>query len=327
MSLFNLFLSYFNPWMKSSTDEEIITQSKKSKSKKTKKTKKDPLSDPSIDVYDYSTKKMPTFPKKIVLLITTHGCVPLKRGKLSTFLVPNNMKIIKCSASTLGEVNFVNKKQLSKQVDIIKSHLDELLQSNANESYVEVFEKINNTMRKLDHELYTSQIEKELTRKQLPEIDYGYYYQKKNDLDYNINIFNTGDEMIDKIFTRSATEVTNYDMRINILNMKGNPDIMKWFYRRLTRRRLLNEFTLSEIIDFLQIFGVNEIVIIDLSCSEFSDVSIPYLDIPIPGRHKRSLRREQLSQETPTKKTRLSITSKYKNYGGKHKSQKRNILY
>jgi hypothetical protein len=349
MSLFSSWFSYFNPWATRESpvvapsepvvapsepvvapsepvvapSEPVVAPSEPvvapSEQKKTrKKRKKDPVIKPSIDTYNYSV--MPRFPKKVVLLITTHGCIPVKKEMPTTLDVPDDMKIIQITAAGLGEINNIYGVNVIKYADKIREYLNYLLISKTKEDYLNTLKPLTAHMKKLDETLMVPEIKEKI--KKNPNEDYGfdrnYYYQKLDKSDYRVNIFNPGDKILNKTYNRAALDATNYDWRINTLNVPGNPDLLKWFSPRVTRAHSENEIKLSKVIKFLKIRGVKEVVIIDFSCSVFMDENNRY----ILNRDKRRLRYDLYRQ---TKKSRTSddIESHYVGYGGKKRQKTR----
>lgn len=48
------------------------------------------------------------FPKKIILMITTHGEIPAPDSIPNTFEIPEGIKLVKLNVASLGECNLLN---------------------------------------------------------------------------------------------------------------------------------------------------------------------------------------------------------------------------
>ena len=71
-------------------------------------------------------------PSTLILLATTHGCIMVNENETpKMFVVPNKMKIIKLTATPLGESNFssdAKSKVTLEQLEQLKQQLIQLLE-------------------------------------------------------------------------------------------------------------------------------------------------------------------------------------------------------
>lgn len=262
------------------------------------------------------------FPEKIILVSTTHGIIKGRHTDLGfepdLFKLPEGIRLFKLNVSSLGECNYMTDDTVKQYTKKVKSYAPYILRTKSSdlnlqkkklleiasvikteESKEELKERrneLNNILKKVKKGEKLSQSEEESSADLLS-------YLMAYDRSYNLNIFNPGDEIINKNYSRENIETTKYDWVMKIINMKGQPDLMQ-LYNTQTRRGT-SRINLDEIINFLKENGVRQIYMFDFSCAVFLDEEVSdYLK----SRSKRS--------------ARLSI-SKRGIHGGRKKTIKR----
>jgi len=261
------------------------------------------------------------FPRKIILAITTHGCVSVKNTEPVEMIVPDGMKIVKLSATGLGEVNITNYGILPEFINEIKYNATSLLVAETENEYTDILRNIANFMKEREDEVMIPDL---ISSDSVPNTNKtllsNYFNQRKNKISYRVNIFNSNQRLIDKKFTRSSdceidTDMCGYDYKINMVNIDNNPDLLELM--PLTKKEKNTIIYLHDIVEYLNSFGVKEIIIFDFSCSSFMNEKGKY----VSEREKRSIKRKLL-RESPniSKRSKTeNIESKYKGYGGKSK--------
>jgi len=100
-------------------------------------------------------------------------------------------------------------------------------------------------------------------------------YIHHDDKSYKIKQFSTGDNVINKEYSRNNYTEKNdsdWNFKINVMNATGFPELIEILKGRTTQND--NTYvTLEEIVNYLQKQGVKHIILLDLSCSSF--ISMP----------------------------------------------------
>jgi hypothetical protein len=134
--------------------------------------------------------------------------------------------------------------------------------------------------------------------------------------------------VIEKIYSRDNEDEqfeSSWDFKIIAVNVIGFPDLLVEMTAR--RNRDTSEVTLSGIIYYLHVIkDVEEIILIDFSCSSFSDKEDFSLD-PLDERTIRTLRREILKEgiyggRRKTMNNKKDATRKHKILTRKNRSKK-----
>ena len=287
-----------------------------------------------------STKKS-VFPKKVILAITTHGSIPVSKGTHRILRVPENMKITKINATSYGICNMLHPTSVDDYIKELNKIIPSIMKSNDMDEYYETMQPVIKFLVKEEQQKIIPQLQKTSHIKYKERYqNMEYIYQRKNELSYKISVFNSNDDLINKVYERSSEDkITINDFVIKALNVVGQPDLMnilstKSSYKGKDGKDETEEkIKLNIIIEYLKSKGVEEVVIIDSSCSNLFDEET---DTWLSEREIRRIRRSNLlspittkkrthvasPDERPTKKRKTSIRGHYVGYGGKKRSKK-----
>ena len=245
------------------------------------------------------------FPETVVLSITVHGLMPVENGTVTTFTVPEGMRIKKISAVAPGVCNVTTEEEIKIATDSIRK----------------VFGSPNLTYEEIDSKL-TPLIEslKTLESKTLPTVRSQLKGEKDTDMSnflrytdkgFSIVNYESGKTMINKEFGRYGEGIeTVDDYKITALNAVGQPDIHSIIVSGRTGATMTRGSTKSEgdyllrlstIVSFLQERGVKNIVLFDFSCSEMTEGSPSFI-----RKERRNLVKQGLNggKKTKTRSTR-----------------------
>jgi len=262
-----------------------------------------------------------SYPETVVIAVTSHGLIKYDdvTKNTITFNVPSGMKIIKLSAVAPGVCNLTEPENLHETIDyIVKkinkpvefdrllrdpiSYLEELILIIKSNEEDTIRETINDKTPDFDIKLRD---------------DYVHHRNKS----YTIVEYNTNDPIINKDYVRNnRTELNRgpWDFQISVINASevGKPDLFNEITQRRTYSDADTTITLEQIINFLKDKGVKQIILIDLSCSNFESLKGDELN----PREERDLRRDILKtglnggKKKYSKNTRKNKkTKKYKN--------------
>lgn len=308
-----------------------------------------------------------SYPKTIILLITTHGnVIKNKDGQLNTFTVPEGIKLIRASSAVLGECNIISSWDNVGYIKAINAYKKDLTsvreQTQLNAAQAVLDGIANNDMSK---DAYGVQKKKadELSRKRKAGEDYnednyntytGYVSALERGLSHSLNVFNSGERSVNKVFSRSNSQAESIDWILKVVNMPGQPDLMSFLKRQLIdvpdpekpneeqdeaeiyvdfkpenpykkqynkSKPRNSEISTEEIVAFLKSKGVETVIMFDVSCSNIiehdsrDDVS---------RRENRRYMRELRTERLGGRKSRL-LKSRKKRVKSrtKRKSRKR----
>jgi hypothetical protein len=217
------------------------------------------------------------FPETVIVSVTLHGSIhPEDDEPVSTFKVPEGMRIKKISAVAPGVCNVTSETQIAKinrsitsafknpvQYEDVDSKLPPLIESFKQLEKNEVIAILKDT------ESTISKKEKEFIR--------------HTDKGYTVVDYLAGQEILQKRYSRSEGEGIDdaNDFKINLLNVEGQPDIHSLLLTgrsgaTTTRASEIEEgqymVRLSSFVNLLQEKGVKNIVLFDFSCSDFYDM-------------------------------------------------------
>jgi hypothetical protein len=217
------------------------------------------------------------FPETVILSVTVHGSIHPEEDDtlMSTFKVPEGMRIKKISAVAPGVCNVTSETQIAKinnsissafknpvRYEDVDSKLPPLIQSFKHLEKNEVIAIIKDT------ESTISEKEKE--------------FMRHTDKGNTVVEYLAGQEMIQKRYSRSVGEGIDdaNDFKITALNVDGKPDMLSLVISgrsgaTTTRASEIEEgrymVRLSSFVNLLQEKGVKNIVLFDFSCSDFYD--------------------------------------------------------
>jgi hypothetical protein len=218
------------------------------------------------------------FPETVIVSVTLHGSIHPEDGEpVSTFKVPEGMRIKKISAVAPGVCNVTSETQIAKinrsitsafenpvRYEDVDSKLPPLIQSFKQLEKNEVITIIKDT------ESTIGEKEKEFIR--------------HTDKGYTVAEYLAGQPILQKRYSRSVGEGIDdaNDFKINLLNVEGQPDLHSLLLTgrsgaTTTRASEIEEsqymVRLSSFVNLLQEKGVKNIVLFDFSCSDFYDTT------------------------------------------------------
>lgn len=273
------------------------------------------------------------FPKKVILAITSHGWIHCDDGNPETFIIPEGITVNKITMSTPGNVNFVDPEQLKESIRSIKRQERRILESKRSSTVQRAIEDLKESIKDIDkYEIEFLESERRNSKPPANEEDIEEYEKRQEQLSqylYGLNkahknyTLNPGDVVVNKRFERENCTATKYDWVMPILNLPGEPDLLN-LLRVQTRHGTCNS-SLSEIVNYFRDNGVEELTIIDFSCSVFLEGDIKKDDLyNLTQREIRNIRRDFLKEDKPYGGRRYKKTRKHKSKKRKHnKSHKR----
>lgn len=265
--------------------------------------------------YDY------TFPKKILLSVTTHGLLKSKKSEkmgrtVNTFVIPEGIKLIKMNIATMGECNFMAPQTVVEYTKLIKRYEPYILRKGKDDKTIErKIESIAKLIQTKEQKEELSSIKSEMIdllkkKKQGQHMTEDEKYKVEDmerflsayDKSYNVSIFNPGESTINKSYKRSNIEANKFDWIIKVINLKGQPDLLPYMIRQT--RRGESQITLEQLVNFLKEKGVEEIFLIDFSCALFEDIDEgDYVGARESRRSRRSLKSQSIYGGSYNKKT------------------------
>lgn len=261
------------------------------------------------------------FPKKVILSITSHGWIHCDEGNPETFIIPEGITVNKITMSTPGNVNFVDPQQLKQSIRSIKRQEKRILDSKRSSTVQRAIEDLKNNIIDIDKdEIKFLESERRNTKIPVDEDKIEEYEKRQEQLSqyiYGLNkahknyILHPGDVVVNKRYERENCTATKYDWVMTILNVPGEPDLLN-LLRVQTRHGSCNT-SLSEIVNYFRDNGVEELTIIDFSCSVFLEGDIKKDDLyNLTQREVRSIRRDFIKEDKPYGGRRHKKTKKYK---------------
>jgi hypothetical protein len=216
------------------------------------------------------------FPETVVLSITLHGRMSVENGAVTTFTVPQGMRIIKVSAVTPGVCNVTTESEIEKANASIRKVF-----GSPQLRYEEIEPKLASLVQSLKtlESDTTATIRSQLkTQKDEDMINMLRYTDKG----FRVVQYESGKPIINKEFGRSDGEGLESvdDYKITALNVEGQPDLHSIIVSErsgatMTRGSTKSEgeflLRLSTIVTFLQERGVKNIILFDFSCSEMTE--------------------------------------------------------
>ena len=245
------------------------------------------------------------FPETLVLSITVHGLMSVENGTVTTFTVPEGMRIKKISAVAPGVCNVTTEEEI-----IIATASIRKVFGSPQLKYEEIDSKLTPLIESL----------KTLESKTLPTVRSQLKGEKDTDMSnfllHTDKGFSTveylpGKTMINKEFGRYGEGIKSVDdYKITALNAVGQPDIHSIIVSErpgatMTRGSTKSEgdylLRLSTIVTFLQERGVKNILLFDFSCSEMTEGSPSFI-----RKERRDLVKQGLNggKKTKTRSTR-----------------------
>jgi hypothetical protein len=267
----------------------------------------------------FSIKTHLSLPEVIVLSMNMHGIIEipgfpnlermktLKSGDsivdllkpIFTDQIPENMTLIKMSATSLGVPNYQRVDEAIKYNQIIMDTLEKypLIKSGI-EKNLSICEKFVREVASLIKEAYikdhithcddTSRVSKSCLQKYFDghqedlHIREAFIQQLLSPYSYNTKVYHSGDVYTDKAFTRETKDSRTFekkyskDLECSILNKYGQKDLIGLLSPdlKLTDESQVEDdhyLHLSNIIHMLKHYGVKTILLFDLTCSVLAD--------------------------------------------------------
>jgi hypothetical protein len=281
------------------------------------------------------------YPKDVILQITTHGSIELDENNQPVeFNFQPGMILTKLSAVTPGTCNIMSaessnyfSREIMNNIDSIMSILllnsfrseEELEQRGtprAVQRLVRDFKREDTTVLKdVEHQLRNSatNIDPDYL-KYFHNYDQSYLYSPKKTSAINKFYLRGQDEIfgdpniIDT--SKYAPNISTWEHKINVLNMPGQPDLMREIAGRTHYRT--KRISFKDIMDFLYANGVRRVFLFDFSCSIFQQ--------PISETADRATKRDLMKRGLyGGKKTRRRVKKRKttKKFSKKRKTIKR----
>lgn len=239
-------------------------------------------------------------PETLVLSITTHGVIPIENEEPKEFKVPEGMKITKVSLATIGVCNITT----TEKVESISNYIAKVFEDTTLDT-TQKLEKIVPEVKRVHGDI-TRNVEQNIKTSEYATDTHFREFLTYSDRPQTIKIYEAGQSLLDKIFVRSIEEGADspYDYKINMLNVKGRPDLVKLFITgRLspaTRSSIKQEemgIEFSTIADVLSYKGVKHLIVFDFSCSTMNEGTPRFVRakrrrLEVEGKGGRKTRRQ-----------------------------------
>ena len=262
----------------------------------------------------YKSASLSDWGKTVVLFVTTHGQIIKQPGELETFTIPTGITLKRVLVGTPGECNIVFQEHVNGYARLINTFISELKSDNPdtqNQTIVTVLNSIKRYDTRLiaDKEETISHLLKEQKKGTISEEDTVILrdtqtYIHQFDKGFQFNIFNSGEKVLDKKYSRENPTATRNDWVIKVMGVAGDLDLLE--YLRTQTRRGESLITLGNIVNYLKEKNAETIILFDLSCSNIVSSTGEELD----PREMRILRRSMYDDN------KLKL-------GGKTRKQKR----
>jgi hypothetical protein len=232
------------------------------------------------------------YPKRVILANFSHGSISLKKdGTENTFIMPAGMSVKRGNASVPGVCNFISgdaNAYFARTINSCKRKLETIPFANVDREFKVILDIFKNYDRENTISDFKSMLQKRATITaeeigvETDEDKKEYLTEAKKYVDtydsfFKMATYLPGERIIDKLFTRTNTEAVNTPSSVEwvclIINLTNTGPPYQDLFTLMnvqTRGGTLN-ISLSQIIEFLQDKGVEEIIIFDNSCSVFMD--------------------------------------------------------
>jgi hypothetical protein len=213
------------------------------------------------------------FPKSVIVAITCHGNIIVNKedNEPKLYEIPDDMKIIKLSAVTIGVCNLTIPEDIDEFIETIlddlkknKKKINKSLKTNP-ESYVKSIADLYQTIEsETVHDTFKASPD---SNTQLRN-DYIHHRNKS----YKIVTYDKSHPyIINKEYIRNNSTEQNsskWDYGIYCLNVEGKPDLITKIKGRSYMRKDTSIY-LEDIVEYLRKNGVKEIILLDMSCSSY----------------------------------------------------------
>jgi len=220
---------------------------------------------------------METYPDVAIILVTSHGTVKINPNTQQpyTFTIPENTSITLLNAVTPGVCNFWDTddtNDFAKKLLIKLKNKEEIkiLRENPNVFINSLVEILKGYDVKMINDLYKKQKNKD--NEYDPDEEQFIYHHNKS---YVLRSYKQGDNLINKEFSRNNRTEQNesvWNFKILVMNKLGVPDVIREIHGRNNQDE--NSYvTFEEIVNYLKNDGVENIIFLDLSCSNFVETT------------------------------------------------------
>ncbi len=236
-------------------------------------------------MYNHHRRDTPELRDNAIIEITAHGRINLDEK----IQVPEGMNVIIIGAAAPGVVNYLDKELLPVNHKIIDMNLEGInqclnsLTRNMSEDTINnvksFFSWISGELQNIDAIMYNT------FRYDLPSDSYGSFehmrkkgYLNTFDKSYSFKIYKSGEQILNKTFSRRDDEITElYPFKINMLSKDendkdANEDLMAEIVRHTPDGSTplhVSTATLEELLNYLKSEEIKNVVIFDFSCSRF----------------------------------------------------------
>lgn len=250
------------------------------------------------------------FPKRLIIANFSHGSITIQEdGTEKTFVVPPNMKIKRAWASVPGVCNFITSETnalFTNYIENSKKRLETIPFESVDAEFNVFLSKFKeadkkDTLKELTDMVKSKKDILELgDESQIDTLMEAERYINNFDKFFQLTTYLPGDVVVDKKFSRTNAEAMNKtkgrEWVMLMINMSGIGNDLLTLMIKQTRFGA-NKIYLSQIIEYLQSEGVEEIIFFDNSCSTFMDEE----DNEFNDREIRARRRSLLSKSSSTK--------------------------
>ena len=250
------------------------------------------------------------FPKRLIIANFSHGSITIQEdGTEKTFVVPPNMKIKRAWASVPGVCNFITSETnalFTNYIENSRKRLETIPFDSVDAEFnvfLSKFKEVDkkDTLKELTDMVKSKKDILELgDESQIDTLMEAERYINNFDKFFQLTTYLPGDVVIDKKFSRTNAEAINKtkgrEWVMLMINMSGIGNDLLTLMIKQTRFGN-NKIYLSQIIEYLQSEGVEEIIFFDNSCSTFMDEE----DNEFNDREIRARRRSLLSKSSSTK--------------------------
>ncbi len=259
-------------------------------------------------------KKGIQFPKRIILIITSHGSIIEKEDDSinNSFVIPDGIYLKRAYASLPGVCNFVDDDSVDFYIRTIRRQKGNLERPTNFDTIDETIAMLWKVFKKRDA-TYIPTIHSMIRKKDdinMEEIgattvaQKDLYFKRTRDYmnmfedSFRITNYSPGDRVVNKLFSRDNSEVSHRKKSwvIRMLNVStGTLDLLTLFHRQT--RHGESQMDLKTMIELLKSKGVEEIVLFDFSCSTFIEEFKPNRYRNIRDRNTRAKRRKLMNPQ------------------------------
>ena len=283
------------------------------------------------------------FPKTLIIGINSHGEIPLdNQGNPETTKFKLN-QMIQLNAVTCGVANISTFDTYHKLSEIVADYIDETpldwgKQHNKEElmEYVKILQDLlvkNNMEERKDIEKMYKRVKNSELLEQLHRRRYIHTDNKS----YNISYYKEGDTITNKLFYKFSPEEIEFyglddeiieDAYFNKIFVYNDEYKTNIFDLLESQGVVIEEITLFNLIDYLGGMGIENIILLDLSCSVFKDNEGKPLSDRAIRRTRRTMENEQKKKKLGGRRTRKTKKGIYKQRSNKRRNtNKRRVKY